>query len=290
MLYISHSILFLVWFFLILRKDKYSWQAILSAYLIYLFAVDVVEIVFSHYLGFYKFPARLFSNFEINNQFGLTLSDGLILPLNGIIFCHYAIRMKNHWFLVFIFTLGQFILELIYLNLGYILYLKWATWLSVIFYTIGFSISAKYASRLIKYEPSPVSYSIIIGTATYGIATWCGAVFSGLFGLYEWHPHLFKSFTGEISFPEITMGELFGCVAAILIPKVPLKYRPVIFLTLPALGTVFYYFGHGKGWLIYRHWNHLLSALRWFVPFSIIIWFDRWQSTYLSGRTNLESK
>jgi hypothetical protein len=284
MLYIFHSIVFLVWAFLIIRKNKYSWQAIFSAYFIYLFATDAVEAVFSHYLGFYKFPAQLFSNFSVDNVFGLALSDGVILPLNGIIFCHYALRKKNQWLIVFIFTLAQFILELIYLGLGYLTYYHWATWLSVLFYTVGFSISAKYASRLLKYDPSPVPYQMVIGTATYGIATWLGVMFSGLFGLYVWRPHLFKSFAGEIAFPEITMGELFGGVAALLIPKLPIKYRPVIFMTLPALGTVFYYFAYGKGWLIYHHWNHLLSALRWFVPFSLIILFERWESTAL-GKT-----
>jgi hypothetical protein len=179
-------------------------------------------------------------------------------------------------------------LEWLYLELGYIIYNHWAIWLSLIFYTVGFSIIAKYASRLMKHDPSPVSFSVIIGTATYSILTWFGVLFTGLFRLYGWHLHLFKSLVGELSFPEVSMGEIFGCVAALLIPKLSQKYRPMVFLVLAIVGTVFYYIGYGKGWLVYRHWNHLISALRWFVPFLLIICFERWESDFL-GEKNSKS-
>jgi hypothetical protein len=279
-LYIFHAICIFIWLLGVIKNGKYSWHAIINTYFIFLLVVDVPEVFFSHYLGFYRFLIHLLFDFNKDDQLGLIFSDGFILPVFSIIVCHYATQIKNHWRLTFIFTLLQGILEWIYLRLGYLLYHKWNLWLSVTLYFIGIRLSTEYASRLMRYNP-PVSYSLRIAAATYSVTVWVGAVLGGLLiRLYEWTPHLFTLQSAEDRFPDVSISWVLALLSAIIVPKIPLKYRPIVFMIFSALATAFCYFAYGHGWLIYHRWNHLLTALRWFIPFIVIMWFDHWESTY----------
>lgn len=278
MLYIFQTICFSIWFFWVIRRGKYSWHAILNTYFICLLVVDTPEVIFFHFYRLYTFPTHLLSNPNADYQLGLIFSDGIILPLTGIIFCHYAVQTKHLWRLSFGFTLLQGTLEFIYLGLGYLHYNNWSHWLSLAFYFIGFRIAAGYASRIMKYNP-PVPYSLRIAASVYASTVWFGAVLGGvLLNLYEWRPGLFKLPSAEDRFPDVGISWVLALFSAMIIPRIPLRYRPIVFIVFAALTTSFCYFAYGHGWLIYHRWNHFLTALRWFVPIIIVIWFDRWES------------
>jgi hypothetical protein len=98
--------------------------------------------------------------------------------------------------------------------------------------------------------------------------------------IYEWSPHLFRLQSAEDRFPDVSISWVLALLSAIIIPKTPLTYRPIVFMIFAALATVFYYFAYGHGWLIYHRWNHLLTALHWFIPFIVIMWFDHWESIH----------
>jgi hypothetical protein len=236
-----------------------------------------VEVIFNPLLRFYSFPVHLLSDLNKDRHLGLVFSDGIILPFTSIIFCHYVIQTQTYWRLILFFNLLQGILEWLYLSMGYLYYHKWLIGLSIAFYFIGSCLSARYASRLMQYNP-PVPYVIRLAAATYSFTVWLGGIFSGLLGLFEWKPQLFTLPSAEERFPDVFICWVLALFAAIIVPKTFPKYKPIVFLIFAAFATFFYYFAYGQGWLIYHRWNHLLTALRWFVPFIIISWYDRWES------------
>lgn len=278
MLYIFHSIIFSLWLFWVLSKGKYSWHAIMSAYGIFLLTIDAVEAITSSALGFYSFPTHLFSDPIKDETFGFIISDGIILPFTSIILCHYVTQTKKYWRILFIFILLQLILEWVYLSSGYLLYHRWNIGLSFILYFVGSYITAKYASRLMRYNP-PVPYSVRLAGVTYAALEWPVAFLVGLLKLFEWKPELFPQLFAKQPLPFIAVAWVLVLLAAVIVPKTLFKYRPMVFLILAALATFFFYFAYEQGWLIYYRWNHFLTALRLFVSFIILIWYDRWEST-----------
>jgi len=273
------------------KKGKYSWFVVISAYFMFVLIVDAPKVVFSHFLRLYTFPINLLSDPNKDHQLGLIFSDGLILPLTGIIFCHYAAQTKNHWRLSCVFTVLQGTLEWVYLNLGYLHYYKWNIWLSVAIYFIGFRITAKYASRIMRYNP-PVPYALRIAGATYTTTVWVGAVLGGeLIRLYEWIPHIFKLHSAEDRFPDVAISWALALLSSLIVPEIHHKYRPMVFVIFAAIATAIYYVGYARGWLIYHSWNHLFTALRWFVPFGVVMWFDICESNHeVSGPQSSSGK
>jgi hypothetical protein len=67
-----------------------------------------------------------------------------------------------------------------------------------------------------------------------------------LISLYQWRPMIFKKVGADDRFMDLALSWILALLSAIIIPKVPKK--------------------------------HLCTALRWFVPFIIIVWYDRWES------------
>lgn len=277
MLYIFHAIIYSLWLFLVIRKGKYSWHAIINTYCIFLLTIDGFEIL-SAGLGFYSFPAHLFSDPIKDGHFGFIISDGIILPFTSIILCHYVMQTKKYWRVLFGFILLQIVLEWVYLSSGYLLYHKWNIGLSFILYSIGSYITAKYASSLMEYNP-PVAYPIRLAAAIYAAVEWPVAILVGLLRLFEWRPELFPQLYAKQPLPFIAVVWVLALSAAVIVPRTLSKYRPIVFLMLAALATCFFYFAYGQGWLIYHRWNHFLAALRLFVSFIIIIWYDRWEAT-----------
>jgi hypothetical protein len=277
MLYIFQAIIFSLWLFWVRNKGKYSWHAIINAYCIFLFTIDGVETILSSALGFYSFQAHLFSDPIKDELFGFIISDGIILPCTCIILCHYVTQNKKYWHIIFSFCLMQIVLEWIYINSGYLLYHKWNLGLSFILYLFGSYITAKYASSLMKYNP-PVHYSVRLAAATYAAVEWPVAFLVGLLKLFEWKPELFPHLFEKQPLPFVVVAWVLVLLASVIVPKTLSQYRPMVFLILATLGTYFFYFAYGQGWLIFYCWNHFLTALRLFVPFIILIGYDRWES------------
>jgi hypothetical protein len=130
-----------------------------------------------------------------------------------------------------------------------------------------------------RYNP-PIPYSVRLAAAIYAAVEWPVAILCGLFRLFEWKPELFPQLFAKQPLPYIIIAWVLALLAAVIVPKTLSKYRPMVFLTLAALATFFFYFAYGQGWLIYYRWNHFLTALRLFVSFIIIIWYDRWESPH----------
>lgn len=289
MLYILQTICFSIWLFGVIKKGKYSWHAIINTYCIFLLTIDAVEAITSSVLGFYSFPAHLFSDHIKDETFGFIISDGIILPFTSIIFCHYVTQTKKYWRIILIFVLLQMILESVYLGFGFLLYHKWNIGLSLIAYFVGFSITGKYASNLMRYNP-PVPYSVRLAGVTYAAVEWPVAFLSGLLKLFEWKPELFPWLFAKQPLPFIAIAWALVLLAAVIVPKTLSKYRPMVFLILAALGTYFFYFAHGQGWLIYYRWNNFLTVLRLFISFIILILYDHWESTYLPKINKISQK
>ncbi len=171
-------------------------------------------------------------------------------------------------------------LELVYLKFNYLHYLHWNIWLSTIFYIIGIRIYAHFAPRFVSYDP-PVPYWIYLMSLKYAATAWIGAVFGGaLVSLYQFQPDIFHSKPADDRFVDLGVSFLFAIITAIIIPKTPRRYKILVFATLATLATVGALFMYSRGWLIYHKWNHLLTVLRYFAPYTLIMIYDRWEATY----------
>ena len=242
--------------------------------------VDIPEITFNHLLEFYRFPTQLLSDHNKDNQLGILFSDGVILPLTRIILYHYAAHTNKHWRVSFVFAVIQGTLEWIYLSLEYLTYLKWNIWISIDLYFLMSRFGIVYTSRFLFYQP-PIPYFVRIGAATYAITAWIGAMAGGAFlSLYQWRSLIFVNESADDRFSDLGISWIFAMLSAVIIPRISLKFRPLVFVTFALIAIVFSYFAHYGGWLIYHHWSTLLTALRWIVPFAALVWFDRWESTY----------
>jgi len=279
MLFIIHIILLTIWCIRIVKKGEYTWGTLLSAFFVFVILVDLAEILFNFLLEYYKFPAHLLSDFHQDNQLGVILADVVIIPLTAIIVCHYFIHSKKRWLLIILFTIMQGLIEVVYLQFGYLIYYHWNTWISIAVYFIGLCILTKFAPRFLRKE-KPLPYWLILTASVYNIAGMLGGAVMGgeLLSLFEWRPHIFNSPHADDRFSEITTLTLLGILTGILIPKFKSKYRLIVFGLLAVVGISYYTIGHWMGWLLYNNWNIYLTMIRWFVPFAIIAWLDRQES------------
>lgn len=280
LLFIINVVLLLLIVIFIIRKGKYSWHKVLCVYFFSIPIIDIPEVTFNTLFSYYQIRPHFFSNLDKDLELGLIFADGLILPLTAVLFCYFATRIQNHWGLTFIFTLIHYILEKIYLSLGYLQYVKWNIWISMTIFLIGFRILAYYAKRLLQYDP-PIPYSIRIGAAIYAINAWIGATIEGpLIGLYQWNIHLFKTVGANERFIDLVIGLTFAVLSGLIFPKIQFRNRITTYIVFAVIATVFSYYSYFNGWLIYRHWNHFYTALRWFVLFAVITGYDRLETVY----------
>jgi hypothetical protein len=244
-----------------------------------LFFIDIPEVIFNRILGWYSFPTHLLNNFEMDTQLGLLFSDGVILPLVGIIFTFY-IKPNHPWRYTFYFVVGLISLEFLYLKLGYLLYIRhWNILYSTITYILGIRLYAHFAPRFVSYSP-PVPYWLRLLSFTYASTAWVGAVVGGaFFSLYQFRPHIIKSELGDDRFADIGSSWILGIITAIMIPKVSKRFKFISFMSIALLASVWALFMYRKGWLIYHHWNHFLTLSRYFAPYLLIWWYDRWETT-----------
>jgi len=278
MLYVIQSIVLLIWLIYIIRKEKYSARAMITAYLFFVMVTDIPEITFNQLLEFYKFPTYLFVNNIKDNQMGIVFSDGIILPMTNMIICHYAIKTKKPWSVAFVFAAVYGLLEWIYLKLEYLIYYKWNIWISISIYFLVSRFIFIFASKLMQYKP-PLPYFIRIGTSTYAVTAWFGAILGGsLAGLYQWRPYIFQHESADDRFSELSISLIFALLSAVIIPKTKQKYRPIFFTSFAVVAIIISYYSRGQGWLIYNNWNNVLTAIRWIIPFAVLVWLDRWES------------
>ncbi|TXC92696.1 hypothetical protein FS935_00345 [Metabacillus litoralis] len=279
MLFIIHIIILTIWFMRVVKKGEYTWGTILTAFFVFVLIVDIGEMIFNFLLNFYKFPAHLLSDFNKDNQLGVLLADVVTLPLTLIIVCHYLTHSNKRWLLVILFTIMQGLTEVLYIRLGYLVYLHWNIWISISVYFVGLCIFSKYAPHFLRKE-KPLPYPIILTASVYNIAGMLGGAIMGgeLLNLFEWRPHIFNSPHADDRFSEIGSLTLLGILTGTLIPKFNSKHRPIVFGLLSLVGISYYTFANWKGWLLYNNWNVYLTIIRWIVPFAIIAWLDRQES------------
>lgn len=282
MLYIVTLAFIIVWMAAVIYKERLSWHSIAAAYVIPVFIVDMFEVLFNLILGFYRFPTHLIGDPVYDNQLGIIFADTLILPFSFIIFIHYAKDKPIKSFLGF--ALRFIVLELIYLKTGYFQQINWKTLYSAAFYTAGFAIGAYLTPHLVYYRP-PLPYPLLLLCLVYTANMWTGAFFGlPVLNLYQFSPGIFSSAMVDCRFVDLYSGLALAVLSAVFAPITASSLRPLLFAGIACIGITFALYAHWQGWLIYRDWNHFLTALRYLVPFLVIALFDRWESSYRSSR------
>ncbi len=279
MLYIITLALLFIWMVVLIRKRELSWHAIVAAYSIAVFSADMMEVLFNLLLNLYKFPTHLATNPINDNELGIIFADTLILPFAFIIFVYYA-RNRHPWKTSIPFAIGFTFLELIYLKLGYLKYLKWNLAYSAAFYVAGFRIGSWLAPRIANYNPA-VPYTVRLLCFAHTIIMWVGALFaSPLLKLYQFRPDVFKDIMADCRFTDLLSGYALTVLCAVFVPRTPNRLKPLVFAVIACIGASFALFSYSKGWLIYHSWNHLLTILRYLVPIALIMLYDRWEASY----------
>jgi hypothetical protein len=269
MLYIFHSIVLLIWLIYIVKKEKYSLHAVITVYLFFIMIVDIPEILFNQLLEIYKFPTQLLSNFNMDNQFGIIFSDGIILPITNILLLHYSTKIKGPWKVSLCFAVIMGTLEWVYLKTGYLIYFKWNIWISIGLYFSFSRFFISYSSRFLLYKP-PIPYYIRIAASTYSITAWFGAVLGGAFiGLYQWRPYIFKHYSADDRFCDLGISWILATLVSITIPIIKPKFRFIAFILFFLIVLTFSYYANFKGWLVYNRWNYFLTFLRWVCPLQL---------------------
>lgn len=268
----------LIWFGLTLRKKRLSWHTIVNVYTLALMLVDVPEVIFNKVLSWYKFPTRIFSDPSLSNHFGIMLADGIILPVGAIILTFYIGKFHNRKSTVICIAV-YIILEVIFLEFGCMQYNRWNILASAGFYTVGIGTYAYFAPRFINYSP-PIPYGIRLLSFVYTVNAWPTAILNPFFNLYQWNTDVFKSQEADRVVFELWSEWVWGIITALVVPRVLPTFRWVVFLGLALLTTGFGWFLHSRGILIYHNWSNYLVAVRYFVPFLITIWYDKWETKH----------
>ncbi len=287
MLYVITLAVIGIWMIAVIRKGRLSFHSIVAAYSIAVFTADMFEVLFNLLLGLYKFPTHLHLNPSDDNELGIIFADTLILPFTLIVFVYYASKKINPWKISLPFAIGFIVLEWIFLQFGYMKYIHWSLAISAAFYVTGFRIAAYLAPRIVTYGP-PVPYRLRLMAFSHTFIMWVGALFaSPLFKMYEYRPGVFKEPMADCRFTDLLTGDILALLITIFIPMIPKKARPIAFAAVACIGISFAFLAHYQGWLIYHRWNHLLTALRYIVPIALIMLYDRWESAYKRGKTNM---
>lgn len=285
MLYLFTLTIISVWMVVKIRRKKLSLHSLVNAYVISVFIIDMMEVFLNLLLNRYKFPTHLINNPTYDNQLGLIFADGLILPFAYIIFTCYNKR-SHPWRTTIPFAILFVILELIYLKLGYLQYNNWKVVYSAVIYLMGFRVGAYLAPGIVTYSP-PVPYPLRLLGFSYTAIMWVGATFGmPVFKLYQFKTGLFDNFMVDDRFIDLYSGMILGGISALLIPRIPTRLKLISFTVIACIGVSFAFYFYMKGWLIYHYWNHLLTVIRYFVPFILIMLYDRWEMSYQTPSKN----
>lgn len=274
MLYFIQAFLELFYVSWLIKTKKVSWRSCVTIYTLAVLFTDIIEVIFNVFLNLYKFPAQIFSDPDRDNFLGIICADTIILPMTAIIFCYFV---KNRpWKMSIIFTLVIILMEWIYLKLEYLVYLNWTIYLSALSYFIGFSVHARFANRLIE-SPNKIPYFIRLTCFAYFVLVIPGAIPDVLFHLHYWSPGIMSDFWSDDRIAALGSNLIIAIIIGIIIPRTSEKYKLPTFIFLALLTVLFGLFSYWKGWLIYVKWNHLLTIIRYSLPFAALMWYDKWQ-------------
>lgn len=273
-------IFFLAWSIYVIRKSGMSWHTVISIYVITLFVVDFGDVPFDFWFNFYDMPVHLLTNLDFGHYLGIVISDGLIFPLIAIVFCYYSVQYNRPWLLSFIFASLLGIIEYFFVKRGFMVYHSWNHWITPVLTFILLRLLSHFSNRLVNYFP-PVSYKFRLLCFIYVITEWPGAIMGqGILRFYQYRLNIFQNETADDRFVAMMFATTMGGLAAILISKIPQKFKSIFFLGLGLSSSIFALWMHSKELLIYHHWNNLVTIIRYMTPYLIIILYDHWESAY----------
>ncbi|HEX9059296.1 MAG TPA: hypothetical protein VF941_03880 [Clostridia bacterium] len=287
MFYIITSIFFVVWAVLIIKKIDMSLHSIISIYVVTVFLVDWGDVFFYKWVNFYDIPAKIFRNIDVGNYLGIMFSDGIIFPASAIIFCYYSIRYRRPWLLSILFSSMFGVIEFIFRKYGFMVYHHWNSFATPIITFISLLILSRFSYRFVNYYP-PVSYKFRIMCFIYTIGEWPGGITAATLHLYLFRPHVFTDETADSRLVGMITTTLLSVITAIIIDKIHPKYRIVLFAGLGICYSIFAFWLYSKGYMIYNHWNHMLTVIRYLVPFIVVYFYDKWESSY-SNKLHLKA-
>jgi len=274
-LYILQIALMIIWVGWLMKFKRVTWSAVVNTYVFTLLVVDIIEIILNLLLNLYKFPTHLLANPVHDNFLGILFTDSVILPLTSIAFCYHV---RHHaWRVVLAFTFLMSILEWVYLKLGFLTYNNWAVAYSTMSYLAGFAIFSRLGHVYID-RTSDVPYWIRLTCFGYFALVLPGAIPDVLFDLHQWRLGLLASAPSDDRVADLGSCFIFSILAGTIIAITPERYKRIWFAVLACLTLVFAFYAYGQGWLIYNHWNHFLTVVRYLVPYVILYAYDRWQT------------
>lgn len=279
MLFLLTLLIFLIWAIYVIHKGKINWHAVLSIYFVTLYIVDYGDVPCDHWFNFYDLPVHLLSRLDVGQYLGIIFSDGLIFPLIAIVFSYYITQYHHPWLLSFIASLILGVMELIYVNLGFMIYYHWYHWTTAVISFFALRVLAIYSERFITYNP-PIFYPFRLLCAVYVITEWPGAILGGVMRLYQFKNNIFENETGNDRFVAMTLATVMGAITALLITKISRKYRIYLFWGMGICSAVFALGMHAAGFLQYNHWNSLFTIIRYILPYVIVFLYDKWESDF----------
>lgn len=239
---------------------------------------------FAYWLNLYDLPAHLLQNPQSDKFLGLCLSDAVIFPLLSIIFCYYSTQYRRPWTLSLISSLLMGIIEYYLEKQGFMVSYHWSHWVTVVLTFFGCRILAHFASKFIYYSP-PSSYRFWLVGMIYSVSEPTGALLGwGFMHLFQHRPNIFDNYTADdrtISFVFTTV--IGGCLAYFA-PKIHPQSKFFLFMGLSINYILFDLWLYSRGWLIYYHWNHGWTVARYLTTCLLMLWIDKWESTYRSAR------
>jgi hypothetical protein len=275
-------IFFLIWAILVIRKGHLSWYSICSIYVAAVYITDYVDEVFDYWLNIYDLPAHLLHNSLADQYLGLVLSDGVIFPLIVIVFCYYSNRYHRPWLVSILFAPLMAIIEFILAKQGFMILHHWSHWITFTLTFVGFRILAHFADRFINYYP-PVSYRFWLVSVIYTCYAWPGGtLYYGIAHLAHYRLHIFDNYNADDRFTELIIMFVPVYLVVYFAPRIRPPYKLFLFISLGMCWFIVALWMYGKGWLIYHHWNHVWTFIRYFVPCYFAYWIDRWESNYRS--------
>lgn len=282
MLYILHVLLLLVWLLFLICKNKLSWHTIVNVYALTYLAVDFPEAIFNFFLSLYKFHAQLLKSPALDNCLALLFSDGMILPLGSIILTYYCTKIRP-WLAALICALVHIVLEVVYLRFRFMSYIHWNLLYSSAFYLVGIGIYSRFAPRFVNYDP-PIPHRIHLLSVGYTAVSWFGITTNGLLRLYQYKSEIFRNEFANTALPDISLCFSLGLACAIIIPNVKPSYKLAVFIGLGVCASVFAWYLHARGTMVYHKWNHVCTILRYCLPLLLVFMYDKWETNYLKRK------
>lgn len=276
MFFIIIVIVNLIWAVYLYQKRKIDLHTIIVVYSLSLLLIDIPEIIFITIFNLYKFHVQLLTNPIMDSHLGIILSDGVIIPLIGIVIYCY-IKPYRVWRYVFLFTGMHLALELLFLRFGYLEYINWSIWHSATAYLLGITIIS-YTFLFFKLKSIP--FWLKITTFSYPIFSWWGVIFNGLLGFYILRPYIFENKDADTMIGDLGITWIIVLIHAIFVSHVSYSVRKYIYILGALIISVFYIWLNSKGISIYYYWNNLFMILRWSIPFVLMYLFDRWDRKY----------